>query len=540
MFRRLSQQSAERGSAVMAVIGVMAVVLVITLTVTSSSLQALSITTSTRAGVQAQAAAEAGFAFAMTHLGTPETCPQAPLKSSIAPIFTATVLYLSADNSAVNCADAVRLIIVSTGTAANPGEEATSTAETRTVEAVFEFAAAGTSAPKTVAAIYSDAGGSFAHSSKLSAADGSVPVIQVRTGDPSCADSGNPSKVYSPTFNLVIADGGMSLNGSCEVSANVWASGAVELNSSVHISGNLISKTLLADSSVKIHGSVWTTGSLRLKSSVEIHGTTVAGSLLLESSSEIQGDAWSSGITTLKGGSSRIGGDLSTKTFEGNYHDVKGQITYDGSLAAPIAPAAPVVSDWVSVSKSFSEWSAVKKVSTIEDKNGDCVLADVQGAIKDINVPMIIDALECKKGLTLDGSLSLSSDLVILARDFVLIGSIGATSPDTNLWLITPDDLDKTNCKNGANGGGFPGDSSIGKLNLSDDVAAMLYTPCEITLGEGASWRGQLYGNSVQTQKGSALEYVYVGLPDDSNFASAGTGTGLGKQLSVRDRNDLG
>ena len=541
MFRRLSRQRGERGSALIAVIGVMAVLLIVTLTVTGSSLQALSITTSTRAGVQAQAAAEAGIAFVMTHLGSAEACPQVPMKSTTAPIFTASIVYLSADDSEVDCAEAVRLKIVSTGTAANPGQVTTSTADTRTMEALFEFGAASTATPPSDAAIYSYSGGSFDHSSKLFAAEDSLPVVQIRTGDPSCTDDDDPSKVYIPTFDLFIADGGMSVDGSCELSANVWASGDVALNSSVEISGNLVAKTLFADSSVVIHGSVWAIGSVRLKSSVKILGTTTAGSIRLESSAVIHKNVWSAANTTLEGGSSTILGDLSTTTFTGEETDVKGQISFDGSVTAPAVPEAPVVSDWVSVGQSESEWSAFNKSAITPKTNGECTTTEVKTALEGVTEPTVLDALACKMGLTLDETLLLPNDLVILAKGFDLQASIETvTSPDTRtLWLITPNDYDISDMGNGSCNGNADGKvahSSIGKNVLGDRVTAMLYSPCDITLGEGASWRGQLYGGSVNILKNSTLEYVYVGLPGDGDFASEGTDTGLGKQLSVRDR----
>ena len=547
MFRRLSRENGERGSALMAVIGVMAVLLIITLTVTSSSLQALTITTSTRAGVQAQAAAEAGIDFAVAHLGTPETCPQAPMESSsTAPYFTARIVYLSADDSEVNCAEAVQIKIVSTGTATKPGQASSSTEGIRTTEAVFEFDAAGTELQPSGAAIYSYSGGSLAQSSQFSSTDGSVPEIQIQTGTPSCKAVGSAKSAV--TFNLVVANDGMMLDGSCTLSGNVWASGAVDLNSSTHVSGNLVSQSLVANSSVNIQGSVWTTGSVKLMSSVVIHGLAVTDSLRLESSSKILGDAWSAGNTTLDGGSSRIFGHLSTSSFTGSGEDVEGGISYDGSEAPPAIPVAPVVSDWVSVGYSASDWPAFTHLTTISS-NGICTRSDVQTAIKDVSVPLIIDATGCGKGLTLDGALALANDVVIFSRDFDLRGSIGSTASakDPNLWLITPDDSDKSKCKNPDSAGNGPAPSVIAKSFSLSEVAAMLYTPCKITLGEGASWRGQFYGGSVDTLTDSALEYVYVGLPGDGNFNSGdggasgseagGAKTGLGKQVSVRDRN---
>ena len=513
MFHRLS---GERGSALMAVIGVMAVLMIVTLTVTGSSLQALSVTNSTRAGVQAQAAAEAGIDFAIANMGTREACPQAPMESAAAPIFTASILYLAVDGSEVDCAEAVRVKIVSTGTAVNPGRADTSTGDNRTVEAVFEFGGAGAEPQASNAAIYSYLAGTFDHSTEFSAAD-PLPMIQVRTGDPSCAEAANASAASSPTFDLVIAEGGMSVGDSCELLANVWASGKIDL-----------------------------------ASSARIHGNALANGLRLTSSSRILGDAWATENTTLDGGSSVIEGHLVTKTFTGNPEGVKGDIDYHGSATAPAAPATPVVSDWVSVGQSEGKWSAFGKASLLPaGNNNKCGTAELKAALEGVTQPTVVDALACKFGLTLDAPIGLPADLVILAKGFDLLQPIAPepSAGNVKLWLITPDNPDMPD--HGACNGNADGKlahSSIGDIEWNGKVSAMLHTPCRITLGEGASWRGQLYGGSVHTGKNSKLEYAYVGLPGDENFASADGGAsesdsgrthaGLGKQLSVRDRND--
>jgi hypothetical protein len=154
-------------------------------------------------------------------------------------------------------------------------------------------------------------------------------------------------------------------------------------------------------------------------------------------------------------------------------------------------------------------------------------------------------------GLTLDGNLQLPNNVVVLAKGFELQGILSAAgSTNLKLWLVTPGDFDTTGIGNGTCNGDADGKlahSSIGPIVWNGNVSAMLYTPCKITVGEGASWRGQLYGGSVDTLKDSALEYEYVGLPGDGNFNSGdggasgseagGAKTGLGRQVSVRDRN---
>ena len=70
----LSCPRRDRGSALMAVIGIMAVTVVVGMTVTTATLQSLTVTSVTRASVQALAAAEAGVDDTALRLGTTGSC----------------------------------------------------------------------------------------------------------------------------------------------------------------------------------------------------------------------------------------------------------------------------------------------------------------------------------------------------------------------------------------------------------------------------------------------------------------------------------
>jgi hypothetical protein len=298
---------------------------------------------------------------------------------------------------------------------------------------------------------------------------------------------------------------------------------------------------------------VWTTDQTELKSSAKVYGTTAAGSIYMADSSKLLDDAWSVGKTTMTG-SAEIFGHLTTGSLDMGGSAKVGGSTVGSMSSAPqlLAPLAPVVSDWVRVGQFENEWSSFNKTSiTPENNNGKCDIGEVRTALTGVTQPTVIDALACKMGLTLDGNLQLPNNLVILAKGFELQGILSAAgSTDLKLWLVTPGDFDTAGIGNGTCNGNADGKlahSSIGPIVWNSYVSAMLYTPCKITVGVGASWRGQLYGGSVDTMKDSVLEYVYVGLPGDGNFNSGdggasgsgagGAKTGLGKQVSVRDRN---
>ena len=136
--------TSDRGSALMAVVGVMAVLVIITLTVTSSSLQALNVTTSIRGGVQAQAAAEAGIDVALAGLQqNPAVCPTDGIFTSptgTLPVYRAEVwVYSPGRTQGCPTGAETKVQIVSTGHA---GFESAGIKSTKVVENTYD----GTSA----------------------------------------------------------------------------------------------------------------------------------------------------------------------------------------------------------------------------------------------------------------------------------------------------------------------------------------------------------------------------------------------------------
>ena len=149
--KRIFSGTKDEGSAIIAVLGVMAVTTVIALTITTMSVHALGYTTSTRAGVQAEAAAEAGIDFAAASLAT-SIC-KAQYSSSSEPIFTVTVAYSTlltspgtTDTSwVIGCPTSTtdqRIKLVSTGSAGTLGVAGNSSGNVRIVEAIYPYSPA--------------------------------------------------------------------------------------------------------------------------------------------------------------------------------------------------------------------------------------------------------------------------------------------------------------------------------------------------------------------------------------------------------------
>ncbi|TFD59862.1 hypothetical protein E3T39_09250 [Cryobacterium suzukii] len=516
--------AAERGSSMLAVIGLMAVAGVATLAIAGSTMNSIGVSSATRAGVQAQAAAEAGIDAALANLSQP-TCTE--LWGTTTPVSTVDVFYSMdptpvADEPDENwlpgcpATNAERVKIKSKGTADQAGQAGNESGDSRTVEAIYHYEAASAETPATGAgtALYSYASGSFGGSSQLHWVDHPVvtdvpitqsdprPVIQIKTGNASCAGS----SIFEA--DTVVQQGSFSSDGSCKIMGNVWASGGTETGGSSILYGNVATSDLTTGGSSQIYGSAWASQDTDTSGSSIIHGNLATTRLT-------------------KSGTSQVIGDVS-------------------GVAAP--PVAPTVPDWVDVGYDTSDWPGFAVTTT----STGCDLTAIQAAVtafstREPPTKGIIDARGCSGGVTIQGntSLSLPQDIAIFAAEFHISGSghfvsDSATEP-RNLWLITPDEVDDnlpTPCPTGDNR-----DSSIlGSFIVSAPVRVMLYTPCEIRLGGSAQWRGQFYGGSVSTVGSSQLHYTPIGIPGaeipvGGTPGSEATEAKLGDRISIRDLN---
>ncbi|MDJ0376022.1 hypothetical protein [Cryobacterium sp. PH31-L1] len=510
--------AADRGSSMLAVIGLMAVAGVATLAIAGSTMNSIGVSSATRAGVQAQAAAEAGIDDALLKLRT-APCNAATLGTS-APLPVARVT-ISHWPSAIGSwgegcpvGDAVKQVkIVSTGNAIQNGQAGNSTGDTRTVEVVYNYESKTVAIPAIGAgtAIYSYALAGIGGSSKLywdghratpsTLIDQAAtrPVVQVKTGNSTCASPTAASSIFEADF--VVEEGTFTAAGSCQIYGNVWAKQDTTTDGSAILWGNLATAGLSTAGSSQIYGNVWASSD------------------------------------PVKSGTSIIHGTVS------------------GAAAAPPAPTVP---DWVDIAPydaKTNDWPDHE--ITILKKNNDCDVAAIEKEIKQFKNPGnpnyeglgIIDASICENGINLDittKTLELPRDLVIYAKKFTmgLDGQIGSDSATVRkLWLITSDETvdKKPTCID-------QHDASVisNSFIVKPTVTAMLYTPCGIVLGAGdppsAQWTGQLYGGNVTVTGSAQLRYEPVGIPGTEILAGGAPGHAareakLGDRLSIRDLN---
>lgn len=219
----------DRGSALAAVLGVMAVGLILASLIVASVVGAFGFSSGTRAGVQSQASADAGIAAAHTGLFTVGNCgtqsTPGTYASATAPAYTATVQYDAGAGWVSGCPSltATRIKIVSTGAAQANGVNGASSGNSSKVEAVFAYLTPGVD-PSGVG-MYLYRGGTVESNSTLDLSEANGAGLMIRNGDLDCA------KNNTVINGSVLINGKLTFSGTCRVNGNAWVSGAATLGS---------------------------------------------------------------------------------------------------------------------------------------------------------------------------------------------------------------------------------------------------------------------------------------------------------------------
>ena len=249
----------ERGSALIAVLGIMVVLSIVTVTVAAVTVQAAGTTTASRAGVQSRASAEAGIDVALARLTTTNGCSSLgnAMNSTVTPVFTSAISYsLNSGSTWTNgCppVSATHVRITSIGTAEQLGVARASSGDKSTVQATYKWAPIIVQVPIDGAAVYANSVDGVLKKFNLSSANNSVATsVMVKTGDVECT---NNAKIGG---DLILGGGNAKLN-MCDVAGKVQVNGNVDINSS------------------NIGGPIWATGTLAITNSTYTTATVRSG-----------------------------------------------------------------------------------------------------------------------------------------------------------------------------------------------------------------------------------------------------------------------
>ncbi len=512
LLRRSGSRSDERGNAMIAVIGLLAVTSMITMTVTGATVQALSYTSLTRAGVQSNAAAESGVDAMLAQLFA-DACPatgeltatQGSVDPSVTgpaadePFFVATIAQRisSAASWTAGCPveATTQIRIQSTGFAADLGvAESASAGDVSAVQAVYEWTPGANSAAVTGAAVFSYGTPGLANSLELLSFNGNSANVIVAEGNIVCSNS-----VYVEG-DIVAAGGNIQLDNTCSAGGNVWASGTVTLQGNKTIGGDVIAAG---------------TGLTRIDPSTSIGGGVYARGEI---------DSWGQRCSTGATGWDAAGDACSVTRNTG-----ADPVFYNRlDVAAPTKPL------WVDVDFVAADW--VSRGWTVVPFSGPCNI-DNNGAknpavtqFSNYTTPTVIDMRSCSSMVISTSAkltITMRTDLTFILPKTVNIEDFTAVSngsADRALRFITPDTVPD----------GVPTLTGCGRIDINNQneleapIAVLVYSPCPIFNSNQLTWRGQYYGSTVAFSNNSELTYVPIGIPgfDLGNGAGGPGGAG--------------
>ncbi len=430
----------ESGSALVVVIGVMAVGLILTALALNSVVYGLGYTTSTRAGVQSQGSAEAGvaaaraglFPDATTHLNNCATQPTAAkYVSSAAPAFTSLVEQFDATGWHNGCPTiaTTQVRITSTGNAQAQGVAGQTTGNTSKVEAVVKWLVPGP-VPSGVG-MYLYGGGTVEANSTLDLSESTSAGLMIKNGDLYC------NKNNTVINGSVLINGNLTFADRCTVNGSAWVTGSSSLGSSGSIAHDLTSGSVTPNPPGAQVGGVYT----------PITGTTVMPTVPKWAEVGYTPLDWRDSTGLLYEEKPLAGCALPNGTLGGT---VLGKPVIINALACPSGPTASnnttvqLTSDVVIFGEKFN-WDGVN-------------------------------------------SLTFTS----------------STSAVHRIWFITPDYTpgNTPTCNAPALPGFDAGKPSQGNFTVKNGFAitapieALLYTPCAFEGKNGFTWDGQLYAGT--------------------------------------------
>ena len=528
----------ERGSAMLAVVGIMAVTAVIGVTVAAATINGLAVTSSNRASVQARAAAEAGIDVAVAGLKTPGGCAAVSAvyesAATAVPRYVATVQHDTGsgwvDGCPVDTAAFVR--IESVGTAGSPGVAGASSGNSRAIEAIYNYLPDYIDVPEIDAAVYAHEMQGDLKNFELSSAENSLAAdVQIRHGNVACL---NGAKI---TGDVILGDGFVSLK-DCEVTGSVHASGYVYAENGSHVHGDVIAAGIGVASGTDV---------ARVGSGSTVDGKVYAGgnaSVLSSSASTVQTNVIVAGspgyAARIASGSKVLGNVMSSGAIVKN-GTVLG--TTSSAVEGLDAPPLPLIPDWTDVPYPSTTWSenGFSEVTW----TGPCMISDNDprwAALSARTTPTVVNALGCgAAGIETTSNvdpITLGTNIAFIAEAFAFnkLYISSSTTANRNVWFIVPDNTPNSlpTCE--------PGTGDIYLHNEADiepTVSAMAYTPCKV-YSDRDGWRGQIYGGEVEFGAQAKLTFVPVGVPGMS-FAGGVpptpvlAGGHLGNLVTVRE-----
>ena len=236
LLKLLASPRNDRGSAMVAVLGLFAIAIILTTLIASSVVSGFGWSTATRASVESHAAADAGIVAARTGLFAVGNCQtqstSGKYTSTTSPVYTVTVERNDGAGWVAGCptSNTSQVRFTSTGTATAQGVAGVSFGDASTVEAVFQYIHPGVD-PSGVA-IYVNGDFDIGANSSFDLSEGGQTGLIVKNGVFTC------DKNNSVINGSVVILGNLEFVGTCNVTGNAQVTGSATLGSG-RIDGDL-------------------------------------------------------------------------------------------------------------------------------------------------------------------------------------------------------------------------------------------------------------------------------------------------------------
>jgi Tfp pilus assembly protein PilX len=302
-----------------------------------------------------------------------------------------------------------------------------------------------------------------------------------------------------------------------------------------------VNGSVVCGNGFSVQGSVVDTGTFSGSNTCSVTGNlTSVGNISLQNSTVIGGNATSTGHSGCGTGSTQGNISMSnsatvdqsaysycTISLSNNATVVHSQVPNDTTLTNPPVETFPVVPEPVNGSATATAWSAAGYTNQITDNvcTPSGVYTDIANMASATAPTVIITS--CALTWANSSSLSLNQNLAIFSTGgFAMQNSTAWQSTTTAthlLYLMVPSTVGGTNttCNSGT---GQPGITLQNSTTFASSVDVMLYTPCTISISNGTTGYGQVYGGVVNTKNSYTAHYVPLPtVPGASGGGSAST-----------------
>jgi hypothetical protein len=538
--------SDERGSTLLAVIGVMAVTAIIAVTVTAATVNGLGVTSSSRASVQSRAAAEAGIDVTVVGLETATGLNSCGAKFGLynsaagaVPHYETKVQIDPGTGWVTGCptSASTKVKIISTGFAQADGVAGASSGDKSFLEAVYTYIPAQVTIPSIGSAVYAHTISGVLKNFTLDSSINNVAAdVQIKNGNAICTNGA------AIAGNLILGNGYAALD-NCTVTGTVHVSQYVSLNGGASlVKGDVIAAgqaVPAASNVISIANGSTVDGSLLSSGKVSV--TSSPGSLV-KGNITVAGSATSDAKVA---NNSKVNGYVQSSGTISNLGTIVGAKTQHVTGLVP--PPVPLVPNWSEIPFptpfSSTTWAAQGFQELVW--NGPCVISGVDPswtALSNLTVPTVVNTLtKCgAAGLSTDSNvktLTLKTNIAFASNAFN-IGKLNVLSSDTTarrIWLFVPDN----NSADGVPTCVAPSGNITmsNETNIAPVVSVMAYTPCKF-YSDRDGWRGQIYGGEVEFGQQAKLTFVPVGVPGvdlSGNPYVPPVPAHLGVRISLRD-----